>query len=788
MSKAEEIKERLGLIEHPLPAGPRTPPEIPDHTLVRRIGDGSYGEVWLARNVVGSYRAVKIVYRDSFRDERPYQREFDGIQRFEPISRSSEGFVHILQIGRNDAAGCFYYVMELADDVATEPATAENRESGNAKRPGQSDKGSTTTRSARFQSRLSNPDTYIPRTLAETRSRSVRLPASECVELGLSLTRALAHLHAHGLLHRDIKPSNIIFVHGAPKLADIGLVAETAEAESFVGTEGFIPPEGPNSAQADIYSLGKVLYEIAMGRDRHDFPDPFSGLWETAEAETLLELNAVILKACATDRRERYGSAEEMEADLALIQSGRSVRRRRALRSRLRRLAMVTGAIALLALAALGMNSWLEYRVEQLQARPTVGAGRLAGRIPARDASATLNQIDLAAHYNVLLDEHWFGPPGNDLASLPRGLQTFADITFDLRGVIQLASSGVPMVPGIEFSRGAHGLNVGFRCEQLHFLHGTISGAGEAQEIGRYVVHYSDGARRMVPIRYGMEVRDYWGWTGPGQETANAVVAWRGENAATRERGFTLRLYRTTWRNPLPHVPIASLDFVASGSSSAPFLLAVTADPHAASQPVFEPDLIDEIQAHAAHYQEVRVSRAFGQPAFQTVRLNTEGRRAGAAYYDAIRVTTPPEPGWDLVWVTTFVGLASCDAWQIAPVEGGMRVGFEDWYHGSRAHYRDLPRQEGRQDLALQYLDGRKLRQNTDYLIWFAFNDDQPVDLRLAITFVPPGQVSPGRPDLLEAALGLERIDHVQDTDDMTIRTNCGPGLHRHFCLGASHW
>ena len=42
--------------------------------------------------------------------------------------------------------------------------------------------------------------------------------------IALSLTRALEHLHAHGLVHRDIKPSNIIFVNGVPKLADIGLV------------------------------------------------------------------------------------------------------------------------------------------------------------------------------------------------------------------------------------------------------------------------------------------------------------------------------------------------------------------------------------------------------------------------------------------------------------------------------------------------------------------------------------------------------------------------------------
>ena len=46
-------------------------PVIPDHHLIRRIGEGAYGEIWLARNVIGTYRAVKIIYRRTFKDDRP---------------------------------------------------------------------------------------------------------------------------------------------------------------------------------------------------------------------------------------------------------------------------------------------------------------------------------------------------------------------------------------------------------------------------------------------------------------------------------------------------------------------------------------------------------------------------------------------------------------------------------------------------------------------------------------------------------------------------------------------
>jgi serine/threonine protein kinase len=103
------------------------PPNIPDYELLHRIGSGSYGDVWLARNVLGQFRAVKIIYRSRFVDPRPFEREFEGIQRFEPISRSHPSQLAILHVGKNDAAGCFYYIMELAD--AAEPRGESQSES-----------------------------------------------------------------------------------------------------------------------------------------------------------------------------------------------------------------------------------------------------------------------------------------------------------------------------------------------------------------------------------------------------------------------------------------------------------------------------------------------------------------------------------------------------------------------------------------------------------------------------------------------------------------------------------
>jgi len=226
----------------------RPSPSIPDYELLRLIGVGSYGEVWLGRNALGSFRAVKVVYRESFDHDRPFEREFQGLKQFEPISHARESQVDIFHVGRNNAASFFYYVMELADAVKVQ--SAESKDQG---RP------SADNRASDPGGEALDAQAYIPRTLKHDLRTRGALPPSECLQIAAALVRALEHLHTHGLVHRDIKPSNIIFVRDVPKLADIGLVTSVDATRSFVGTDGYIPPEGPGTPQADLYSPGKFL-------------------------------------------------------------------------------------------------------------------------------------------------------------------------------------------------------------------------------------------------------------------------------------------------------------------------------------------------------------------------------------------------------------------------------------------------------------------------------------------------------------------------------------------------
>ena len=291
---------------------PTEPPFIPDHELLRPIGHGAYGVVWLGRNAFGVWRAVKVVHRQGSDNERPFKRALDGIRRFEPISRTHAGFVQVLQVGPKEPADYFYYVMELADAVPSpEVASPEPVLEGT---------GEETERLAKA---------YRPRTLGSDLSQRGALPTQECLVLARSLAEALACLHANDLAHRDLKPANIIYDRGQAKLADIDLVVNVGEGQSFVGTEYYMAPEGPGTPRADLYSLGKVLYEASTGLSPERFPEVPASWANRSDRKLLHEFNELVMRACEANPVARYQTAEDFLGDLDWIRTGHSLRRLR---------------------------------------------------------------------------------------------------------------------------------------------------------------------------------------------------------------------------------------------------------------------------------------------------------------------------------------------------------------------------------------------------------------------------------------------------------------------------
>ncbi len=271
-------------------------PETPDYDLVNPpFGRGAYGRVWLVRNAVGQWQALKTVYLANFNDDPdPYDREFNGISRYKPVSDQHPGLLRVDFVSRK-RSNYFYYVMELGDPL--DPGWEKE------------------------------PSSYKPRDLISERARSKgrRLPVEECIRIGLGLSDALDFLHRQGLTHRDIKPQNIIYVNGRPKLADVGLIGRIrppGEQATAVGTPGYMPPapELPGTPQADIYALGMVLYVLSTGNNPAYFPELSTTLVKSAAEAAYFPLNDIILKACQPDCAKRYTSAGEMYRALSHVQ------------------------------------------------------------------------------------------------------------------------------------------------------------------------------------------------------------------------------------------------------------------------------------------------------------------------------------------------------------------------------------------------------------------------------------------------------------------------------------
>lgn len=257
---------------------PESQVRVPDYELLRRIGWGSYGDVWLGRNLHDEqFYAIKVIPKDC-------KIELDGIREYKKRSKGHPKLVPIEHVGELDEH--YYYVMPLADDA----------------------KGS---------SPLLDPNQYEPLTLKLYLKRRGPLPIDELLTIARDLLPGLDHLHAGGAVHCDVKPGNILRMGDAWCLGDHGLMVQSESVVPGRGTKGFWPPEGPRDRTADLYALGKTLFLAATGWPIEQFD-------EFARAESRIpgddprgnDLQRIILRACARQARDRYPNAARMQADL----------------------------------------------------------------------------------------------------------------------------------------------------------------------------------------------------------------------------------------------------------------------------------------------------------------------------------------------------------------------------------------------------------------------------------------------------------------------------------------
>jgi outer membrane protein assembly factor BamB len=326
--------------------------ELPEYAghyrLESCLGSGGMGVVHLARSTSGMKLAVKVVHAEFARDP-----EFRGRFRQEVAAARR-------------VSGAFTAPVVDADPEAERPWMAT---------------------------------LFIPGpTLSDHVKRNGPMGAGELRRLMAGLAEALRDIHRVGVVHRDLKPSNVLLAEDGPKVIDFGISRPKdselrTETGKLIGTPPFMAPEqfrrprevGP---AADIFALGSVLVHAATGRGPFDSDSPYVVAYQVVHDEPDLtgvpENLAPLVQRCLAKEPEERPTPDELMRELRSVAASYDTQAfiptqrtddavadlpppavpdeepvRRARRSVLRRVALVAGALSLVAGGTFAAVQWL---------------------------------------------------------------------------------------------------------------------------------------------------------------------------------------------------------------------------------------------------------------------------------------------------------------------------------------------------------------------------------------------------------------------------------------------
>jgi len=258
--------------------------QIGPYTLIRRLGQGGFGEVWLAEkrgSLLTSQVALKLPL-----DPDP---DLSAVQQEARLWLQASGHPNVLPVMD---AEVYEGQVVIVSEYAAGGSLASWLKQNGGKAP----------------------------------SVEAAIAMTEGILAGLEYLHALT---PQPIIHRDLKPDNVLLQGGHPRLTDFGIsrvLKTTAQTQHASGTPHYMPPEafrGYFSPQTDLWAAGVMLYQMLSGAlpfPQSDIASLYGAIFTEEPAPFLAdvssELKAVVMKALAKDPAQRFTSAAEMQADL----------------------------------------------------------------------------------------------------------------------------------------------------------------------------------------------------------------------------------------------------------------------------------------------------------------------------------------------------------------------------------------------------------------------------------------------------------------------------------------